>query len=233
MTPKLNYGYIYCYTSPSGKKYIGKTIRSLKTRAGNNGSGYKNCTALMRAFRKYGYQNFEIEILEEIPYEYLNEREKYYISLYNTQDPNFGYNIKPGGAVEYSSNNNSSKRAVNKYDLSGVLMETYESISEAARVNNVPYQAISQNCRKEINHYKNYVYRYADNNSEFIPVVVKQTHGHITAQYDLAGEFIASYESANAAARALCKDTFAGRNIRAVCEGKRKTAFGYKWAYLD
>ena len=34
--PKKGYGYIYKYTSPSGKSYIGQTIHSLQERAGKN-----------------------------------------------------------------------------------------------------------------------------------------------------------------------------------------------------
>ena len=43
--PRKGYGFIYMYTSPSGKKYIGQTIKSLKERAKTkSGVGYKDCT---------------------------------------------------------------------------------------------------------------------------------------------------------------------------------------------
>ena len=41
------------------------------------------------------------------------------------------------------------------------------------------------------------------------------------------------YDSANEAAKAIGKNTAAGRNIRSVCTGDRKTAYGFKWKYLD
>ena len=56
--PKDGYGFIYCYTSPSNKKYIGQTIKSLKERAKNNGNGYLNCTIFFRAIQKYGFEKF-------------------------------------------------------------------------------------------------------------------------------------------------------------------------------
>ena len=57
--PKHGFGFIYCYTSPSGKKYIGKTKTSLKTRAENNQRGYKGCTAFYNAI-----QNMDGKILQ-------------------------------------------------------------------------------------------------------------------------------------------------------------------------
>ena len=216
--PKENHGFIYCYTSPSNKKYIGKTIESLKIRAGKDGKGYKNCTALMRAFEKYGYDNFAVE--------------KYYIQLYKTQNPQYGYNIKPGGAVEYVANTCALKREVSRYSLEGTFIESFESIKECARRMEIPYQAVSQNCRGEITHYKDSIYKYKEDNC-VVPVIAKKTHGRKTGQYDLEGNLIAVFPSANDAARALGKPTTAGRNIRAVCEGKRITTFGYKWRFLD
>ena len=50
---------------------------------------------IKRAILKYGKENFSIEILEECPKELLNDREKYYIKLYNSY--NSGYNSTLGG----------------------------------------------------------------------------------------------------------------------------------------
>ena len=41
--PRNGYGFVYKYTSPSGKIYIGKTKTTLKERAKNNAKGYKGC----------------------------------------------------------------------------------------------------------------------------------------------------------------------------------------------
>mgnify|MGYP003571263887 CR=1 FL=1 len=50
LKPKKGYGFIYKYTSPSGKSYIGQTIYSLKERAKtSNGAGYSNCIIFFRA----------------------------------------------------------------------------------------------------------------------------------------------------------------------------------------
>ena len=56
--PHNGYGFVYKYTSPSGKIYIGKTKTTLKERAKNNGNGYLNCTIFFRAIQKYGFEKF-------------------------------------------------------------------------------------------------------------------------------------------------------------------------------
>lgn len=47
-----------------------------------------------RALKKYGVQNFTWELLEEVPKDKLGEREKFYISFYDTT--NYGYNQRVG-----------------------------------------------------------------------------------------------------------------------------------------
>jgi len=89
---------IYKHTSPSGKSYIGKTIRDVKTRLNEHikqaeeGSIYTFHVAI----RKYGIENFTSIILEDsILEEELNEREKYWIKYYDTYKN--GYNMSEGG----------------------------------------------------------------------------------------------------------------------------------------
>lgn len=84
-----------------------------------------------------------------------------------------------------------------------------------------------------IEYYKDFIWRYAENTRLVLSVTPCKTHGRKTAQYSLDGNLLAIYPSANAAAIAIGKSQTAGRNIRAVCEGKRNTTFGYKWAFLD
>ena len=88
---------IYCYTSPSGRKYIGRTKKPISFRA-NHGKAYKSCPAFYRAIQKYGWLWFEnhCEILEtNLTKEEADKLEKYYIDKFDSR--NNGYNIQSGG----------------------------------------------------------------------------------------------------------------------------------------
>lgn len=96
---------IYCITNiVNSKKYVGQSINVdkrvnehfWKARIENDRS-YN--TAIHQAIRKYGKDNFKVEILEECSYEELDLKEQYYISKMNTISPN-GYNILAGGQAK-------------------------------------------------------------------------------------------------------------------------------------
>lgn len=86
---------VYCYTSPSGKKYIGQT-KSLKHRIAVHKKSTK-CRVFFSAITKYGYDNFILTVLEDcLTLEQANIREGYHIAVNDTLVPN-GYNIRTGG----------------------------------------------------------------------------------------------------------------------------------------
>lgn len=97
-------GVIYSYTAPNGKKYIGQTRKTILRRAGNDGVGYSGNELFWKAIQKYGWNNFELEILFTIKsinlthvINQLNEKEKIFIKQHKSNDSRFGYNLTPGG----------------------------------------------------------------------------------------------------------------------------------------
>lgn len=90
--------YVYKYTcKQTGKVYIGQTCRETPAiRAGTNGDRYKSSRKFYSAIKKYGWNNFELEILEkDLTLEEADLKEKEYIKLYDSI--NNGYNIFDGG----------------------------------------------------------------------------------------------------------------------------------------
>jgi group I intron endonuclease len=87
---------IYKHTSiESGKSYIGQT-NNYKARNYHH-QNKDRCRAFASAIKKYGWDNFNHEILEEnLTLKEANEREVFYIETLNTLAPN-GYNLRVGG----------------------------------------------------------------------------------------------------------------------------------------
>ena len=97
-------GIVYCYTNKiNGKKYIGQTINPESRKSSHKSSAYNEkapdfSTPFHRAIRKYGWENFEYEVLAKdiSDKKILSYLEKYYISTLNTFSSN-GYNLTSGG----------------------------------------------------------------------------------------------------------------------------------------
>jgi hypothetical protein len=90
-------GTIYClHCISTGKKYIGQTIQKLQYRINDHfcrssNSQYK----FHRAIRKYGKNNFIYGVIEDCDFSIINEREMYWIGVYDTFKN--GYNSDTGG----------------------------------------------------------------------------------------------------------------------------------------
>lgn len=89
--------------------------------------------------RKYGIDNFSFEIIEECQIEQLNEREIYWISQYNSNLPEFGYNLTKGG------NNFVPQKLTEKevFEIINLLQNTIISQENIAKKYNVSQRFIS------------------------------------------------------------------------------------------
>ena len=88
---------IYKHIAPNGKVYIGVTSVKPEQRWGKDGIGYQG-QAFYYAIQKYGWDNFEHEIIaENISAEYVECFEKALIAMYDSTNHNKGYNISQGG----------------------------------------------------------------------------------------------------------------------------------------
>jgi group I intron endonuclease len=91
---------VYKLTSPSNKVYIGWTGRTLKKRLHDHLSevrrGYQR--PIQNALRKYPLEQWKQEVLiETTEYEYSLRCEIQSISLYDSTNPEKGYNLSTGG----------------------------------------------------------------------------------------------------------------------------------------
>ena len=103
----------------NGKIYIGKTVNSLKKRITQHKSDALSRNSQMvihRAIRKYGWDNFRWEIIDELrDNEELCKRESYWISHYNSTQPSIGYNSTDSGeGVTGLRHSNESKNKISE-----------------------------------------------------------------------------------------------------------------------
>lgn len=93
---------IYCvHNLINDKRYIGQST-CVEGRLWEHRTGYEDPVRhsnahLQSSIKKYGVENFEFMLLEECPREMLNEREKYWIAYYHSNDREYGYNKTSGG----------------------------------------------------------------------------------------------------------------------------------------
>lgn len=99
-------GMIYKFTNKINNKiYIGQTTQTLEQRVNKHLQQINDGTYFHRALKKYGIDNFEVEIIESsIPLIELDKREIYWIKHYDSYYlSNKGYNLTKGGQWGTSS----------------------------------------------------------------------------------------------------------------------------------
>lgn len=109
---------VYSHTNKiNGKIYIGLTSMKPEERWAN-GKHYHKGTHFRNAIDKYGWDNFEHEIIEDnLTKKEAANSEIYYISLYNSTDRRYGYNMSSGG--ENGGGHPQSEEARRKIGLNG------------------------------------------------------------------------------------------------------------------
>ena len=201
-------GYIYKITNKINNKcYIGKTELTPEIRWKRHLNTWKKGKdrPLYRAFNKYGIDNFILEILEENDNNLLSEREIYYIELYDSFKN--GYNSTKGG----------DGKSYLDYDL---IYKTYlecgENFSETSRILKISKRDLS----RKLGLYKD----HTGGSRKRIPIIM----------YSLDSIELMRFDCKNSAAEYLReknKNNSTYRHINKVCNGQRKTAYGYIWKF--
>ena len=82
----------------NGKVYIGITSRKPEERWGSNGINYKSSPHFYAAIQKYGWDNFEHNILyTDLTKDEACQKEQELISYFNSMNREYGYNSTSGG----------------------------------------------------------------------------------------------------------------------------------------
>lgn len=110
MADVTKYGLIYKITNPSGRVYIGQTIR-LKERLRSYINGYcKNQTKIYNSLKKYGAENHILEVLIICPDFLLNVFEAHYIQEFDSVNAGLNISTEQFGYRTTEVKNNISKK---------------------------------------------------------------------------------------------------------------------------
>ena len=209
-------GKIYkIYNDVNDKLYIGKTVSSIEKRFQEHcyDSKKERCEkrSLYNAMNKYGIEHFFIELIEECDLKELSEKEIYWIGYYNSYKN--GYNATLGG----------DGKILYDYDL---IIQLYQ--------NGLTGKEIANQLVCDIDTVRKALLSAGLNpNDNMIKLLSKKVEMHDKE----TNELLKIFDSQMDAGRWLKENNktedkklsrVSGR-IGDVCNGKRKTAYGYKW----
>lgn len=195
-----------------GRVYVGQTCLTLNQRSGSNGHRYKYCTKFWNAIKYYGWDAFEhIVIAEDLSSEEANLLEEKLIKEYNSIDE--GFNLVPGG------------RNYKRTEEQKILM------SQRMRGEKNPNfgKPRSEETKAKIGQ-ANSIKNLGRKHTEETKNKMKASQAKLVSSV-LCVETNIVYSSLLEAARALGKKS--GSHIGEACCGKRKTAYGFHWKFVN
>ena len=217
---------VYKHTNKiNGKIYIGQTCKVPQQRWAN-GEGYQKCTLFYKAIQKYGWDNFEHEIVKkDLTHEEADNEEKFLIACFESNKPDKGYNLTSGGeGAEHSETTKQKMRDNQKGELNTFFgrkhsLETIEKMKQAhtgVHPSLETRKKLSESKMGKLNPFFE-----KDHSEEFKDNLRKRLSKKV-----LCVETGMIFNSAKEAGELLNIDSSC---INKCCRGERKTAGGYHW----
>lgn len=242
----------------NGKSYIGKSV-DIYRRWENEKHFVSVNKHLKSAFKKYGFDNFSFEILEECEKEKLDEKEIYYISLFDVINKEKGYNMTFGGtggkltdeAVEKMKKTKKEK-GYTKYWLNKKIPDDIrEKISKNISGEKNPF--FNKKGKNSPNHKivkcieLNKIFNSLKEAAEFVNIKAPNNISNAILREGTAGGYhwkyvlekpkiknITTGEVFNSVKEAAQKYNLEKclSAIHKACKGQRKTCGGFEWCYI-
>lgn len=234
---------VYIHVTPSNKVYVGITSQN-PIRRWKNGLGYSKQVYFYRAILKYGWDNIKHEIIVSgISSKRAKYLEKYYIKVYQANNPSFGYNLTNGGEGTLGFHHSQkSKDAMRMSHLGKKMLkvvvdriasknrgrkmseESKRRMSEAKLKQSLETRQKISNAKRGKTHSKTHCL----NISKALKGRKNIWNNKTVLQYSKQGIFIKEWNTISEASRAL---NITPSNITTCCKRKLKTAGGFIWKY--
>ena len=218
---------VYKHTNKlNNKVYIGITSQKPETRWGVNGINYKSSPHFYLAIQKYGWDNFEHEILfTDLTKEDACLKEQELIKFYNSMDKEFGYNQTSGGECCVMSDES-------KLKLSQALIGNKNGVGHPCSDEKKQKISNAQKGRKLTEEHKDKLSKAASKRhipcSESKKKSLSQNYPKKRKIY--CEELDVVFESVQECSRQL---DIPATNISKLCNGRGKTLKGYHLRYYN
>ena len=243
---------VYSHTNKiNGKKYIGLTKQKPEERWRHDGVGYKSQIKFWRAIEKYGWNNFEHEIL----FTNLTEQEASVIEILLIKEfdcINNGYNVSLGGSTTNHSQETLEKmrqsmlgkkhtqetkdkisKAKDNIKIPVKCIETeiiYESGSYAEKITGIDKASISKCCQGEMHTAGGFHWEFAREQERKKYEEKKKNNKDKRLRPVRCITTGKEYRCVQDAAKDTHSDA---SNITKVCNGKYKTTNNLKWEFIE
>lgn len=206
----------------NGQSYIGQTKQKLEIRTSGL-NNYRKCRKLQNAFDMFGKENFYVEELEKCPDDMADNRERYYISFFDTV--NNGYNLCNGG-----------KKNFNYCEESVMLLSKSRKGQRNSPETEFKKGQVSPNKGKHLSAESkiklslNHKGKHNSPSTEFTSERMSgsnNTRAYPVYQFDMEGNFIARFNTAKEAS----EKTGIRRQLISSCRtGRLYSAGNYRWS---
>jgi group I intron endonuclease len=237
-------GFIYRFTSPTNKSYVGQTIRPIKERFKEHLIPSSKCKAIYGAIKKHGWDKMKKEWIE-VPDDELNFYEEMLVALLGTIAPG-GYNLREGGgsggklceevkqkiskSMTGKTLTDEHKQNISDTHKGKTLTDDHKQKLSVSHKGKTHSDGVKQQISESLtgrtlsdDHKQNI------SNSMFGKTGEDHPRSKKVYQYDLDGTFVQSFASGREAASHLNKTD--GTHISACARDKCPSAYGFKWSY--
>jgi len=251
MSKKKKYT-VYKHISPSNKIYIGITNQHPPHKRWKNGEGYYHNEYFQNSIRKYGWENFQHEILYEgLTAEEAANLEIDLIAKFKSNCKEHGYNLTDGGGGRIGLSHTEETKVKMSKAAKG-KPKSLEHRKNISRANAIRFSDPMERKKMGLNRIgKKFTpeqrrklseirtgYRFSEEAKKKMSESAikswddarRKSAGKAVEQYDLKGNYLRTFNTAVEAGRFLDKSSC---QIGSVCNGKRKTSHGFIWRWKN